>query len=143
MKRLPIIIISLFICILGRTQTINSKNVDTNKNRLAPIIYTCYQENEYIFKGCLGVRVELNERTPVKIERFIVSIIKKNRDTIILENVGAYYQPASIKAFSTLNVGEKVSLSDFIVTVGNETTPRRLTQVFSSVYSGKEYELRR
>ena len=148
MKSLPITAISLLIFILGKTQSVKSKNVDTIKNipMLSPTIYTCNQDNEYMFKGCSGVRAEMKnfgiEKTPVKVEKFTISIIKKSGDIIILENVGAYYQTASIKALSNLNVGEKVSLSDFIVTVGLEKTPRKLTQVLSSVYSGKEYEIR-
>ena len=148
MKRLPFIVILLIFVILGKAQPSNKMNVDTIKNRpmLNPTIYTCNQDNEYIFKGCLGVRAEIRnfgiKETPVIVEKFIINIFKKSGDTIILENVGNFYQPSSTKAFSTLNVGEKVSLSNFIVRVGHEPTLRKLTQVLSSVYSGKEYEIR-
>jgi hypothetical protein len=148
MRTLTTLISLLFFTTLARTQTFVLKDSTTFKNSSIPnpTIYTCNQDGEFMFRRCAGVRAEISnlkvEGIPVKVERFMISIAKPSGDTLIIENAGAYYQAAANNAFSALNVGDHVSLSDFIVIVGNEATPRKLTQVLSSVYSGKKYELR-
>lgn len=104
------------------------------------------QDKEIIFKGAMGVRVEL-ENFPVegivcKIQKFNITIINIKGDTIAFENHGGGYEEQARKAFNSLKIGDKVILSDFIVIVGCDLNERKLKTVFTQVYSGKEYQFR-
>jgi hypothetical protein len=112
-----------------------------------PTILTCTQDGEIMFKQCPGIRADIEnfyiEGIVCKVEKFTVTIKKNTSDTVELENVGGFYQTATLNAFDALNIGETVILSNFEITVGCETEPRKLTTLLSSVYSGKKREFRR
>jgi hypothetical protein len=97
------------------------------------------------FKGTMGVRAEM-ENVPVNVplftRSFIVTIVKKNGDTIKIENIGNAYTNATSRAFTSLAVGDRVILSDFKVMVGCENAPRELSMVIDRIYSGKQPEIR-
>lgn len=61
----------------------------------------------------------------------------------MIENIGPYFQSTVRNAFDSLQIGDIVKLSDFDVTIGCETLPRRIATVLTSVYTGKEREFRR
>jgi hypothetical protein len=111
-----------------------------------PFIRTCNQDNELMFKICQGVRGDIvdfvMEGIPCKIKKFTITIVKNPNAIITIENIGAYYEIAAKMAFEELKIGETVTLSNFVVTVGCEKSPRQLTNVLSSVYSGNAYEFR-
>jgi len=111
-----------------------------------PTLTTWNQDGEYFFKHKNGISSSIDnfvvEGIHVEIERFLITIIKTNGDTLHIVNNSANYSSNSREEFNKLNKGDKVTLSDFIVIVGCETRRRKLTQVLSSVYSGKEYEFR-
>ncbi len=111
-----------------------------------PKIMLHTQDNEIMFKGTTGVRAEIEnisvEGISVVTNKFLVTIIKKTGAEIKLENSGSEYTAAVAKAFKTLVAGDRVILSDFNVTVGCESTQRKLTTVIDQVYSGKQLEFR-
>lgn len=114
-----------------------------------PKVIATTQDGEIIFKGIKawwGIRAEINntliEGINCRIESFWVTIQKNNGAVVRLENAGQAYEKHLIDAFDNLVIGEKVTLSDFIVTVGCESTKRKLTTALSQVYSGKQYEFR-
>jgi hypothetical protein len=130
-----------------------SKIVDSVRFRLIPMpnpkILVTSQDGEIIFKGIkawFGIRAEIDttqvEGVRCTINRFIVTIQKNNGNLIRLENTGPGYDKHVIDAFTNLAIGEKVTLSDFLVTVGCELIIRKLNTTLSQVHSGKLYEFR-
>lgn len=127
-----------------------SKLIEKREVRVRPVpnptLLTCSQNDEIMFKGCQGVRADIKdfymEGIVSKVNKFRITIIKNTGDTLTIENGGAYYQTAAQNSFDALNVGETILLSNFEVSVGCETEPRRLTTVLTSVYSGKKREFR-
>ena len=111
-----------------------------------PKILIHTQDKEIMFKGTMGVRAEMEnvpiEGIPVITNSFLVTIIKKNGAEIKMENTSAWYTTAVATAFKSLVAGDRVILSDFIVVVGCEPNPRKLTTVIDQVCSGKPLEFR-
>jgi hypothetical protein len=127
-----------------------NKLIDTKEIRVKavpnPTILFCNQDGEAMFKGCPGIRADIvdfyKEGIVCKVEKFTITIKKNTGATVKIDNVGAFYQTAAVNAFNALNIGETVILSDFEVSVGCETEPRKLVTIFTSVYSGKKREFR-
>lgn len=111
-----------------------------------PVVFIRSQDGEFIFKGTMGVRAEM-ENVPavgisLSISKFLITIIKKNGQTIKIENIGGAYTNTAREAFNSLIAGDRVILSDFNVMVGCESKPRTLTTVIDQVCSGKLLEFR-
>lgn len=114
-----------------------------------PQILIANQDDELIFKGVkawAGLRAEitnfLGEDILCKIESFMILINKKNGQNIMIKNSGQVYAKEAVKSFQELEIGDRITLSDFLVFVGCETRPRQLKATFTQVYSGKKYEFR-
>ncbi len=114
-----------------------------------PKILTTTQDGEILFKGIKawwGVRAEVDSPEiyglSCRVDKFTITILKNDGTLVSLENIGPEYQKPVIDVFTALAVGEKVTLSDFIVTVGCETTKRRLNTILTQVHSGKLYQYR-
>lgn len=130
-----------------------SRLVESVRFRLIPMpnpkIFVTTQDGEIVFKGlkAMGaVRAEMDttqvEDVRCSINKFMVTIHKNNGNVMHLENSGAGYEKHIMDAFANLALGEKVTLSDFTVTVGCEHLIRKLNTTFSQIHSGKVYEFR-
>lgn len=111
-----------------------------------PTLFINQQNGELFFKGMQGIRSSL-ENSPIEnikctIKQFTINIEKINGEKINLVNYGNLYSEATRNAFNALKIGDKITLSDFLVFVGCETEPRQLKTTFTQVYSDKEYEFR-
>ncbi len=131
----------------------NRTLIDSIKFRLValpdPEIFTTVQDGEIIFKGIkatMAVRAEITNPSLdsyfCRIQQFKIVINKRNGEMMYLENPGGDYSKKTIEAFEKLNIGDKVTLTDFLVTVGCEPKPRLLKTILTQVYSGKKYQLR-
>lgn len=111
-----------------------------------PTLFINQQNGELFFKGMQGIRSSLEnsliENIKCTIKQFTITVEKINGEKINLVNYGNLYSEATRNAFNALKIGDKITLSDFLVFVGCETEPRRLKTTFTQVYSGKEYEFR-
>jgi len=117
--------------------------VDTIPNAT---ILASSQDKEILFKESQGFRAEIldfiADGINVEIISFNITIVKTNGDTIRIENKGCYYNSIAKLEFDKLKIGDKVTLSEFIVKEGCEEKHRKLTTVLTSIYSGRKYESR-
>lgn len=114
-----------------------------------PSLSTTTQDGEIIFKDIKainGVRAELEnfivEGISCQIQKFTITIEKKDGTIVKLENHGSPYEKATMDEFSLLEIGETVIVSDFFVAVGCEPEVRKLKTILKQVYTGKKYQYR-
>jgi hypothetical protein len=125
--------------------------IDSLKFRLAPLpdpdIFIGMQDDQFIFTSeNIGVRAEIVNFVVDGIlpamERFTITVIRKNGTVTQVVNSGAYYNRQSLELFARLEVGDKIILSDFVVLMGCHRSVRKLTKMYSCIYAAKRREFR-